>query len=159
MHSTSHSDHIIMSSTLVIFQSSNWVKYSTTACPVEWTPLNLWFLCKGHYSLRLKGQAPAQISSKEKGKTNKILLASEHSASRPDANYDSWHAWWISKDLPNLCSFVACVNIQVSLIGRLTSDPCAWIHWTIVTHISGHSYGPRGTLEAGADNDWQGDLN
>jgi len=40
------------------------------------------------YLPKLKGQAPTQIVSKEKGMTNKTLLDNEHSASSRDANYD-----------------------------------------------------------------------
>jgi len=33
--------------------------------------------------------------------------------------------------------FADIVTKQLSLTGKLTSDLCAWIHWTIVTRISG----------------------
>jgi len=75
--------------------------------------------------------------------TNKILLANEHLSQvlmptmkadmnswSPETCWPAWTSAW----------FAACVNKEVSLTEKRSSDLCAWIHWTIVSHISGPTY-------------------
>jgi len=59
------------------------------------------------------------------------------------ADINSWspETWWHARSL-SLCRFATCVNRQINLVGKLASNLCAWLHWTIVILISGQSCGP-----------------
>jgi len=92
----------------------------------------------------LKGKTPAQIFSKEKGMLQVLMptMTSDMNSWSPET------CWHVPTLACGLCRFPACVNREVSLAVKLTSDLFAWIHWTIVIHNSGHICDPCATAVA-----------